>query len=249
MLDWLNTGWGRLVAAAIVLYVTVLWTWALGGFSEQSDVCEITAAGKNCESYNIFFATAWKFAKTTDHWSALITALATGVVAWFTATIWITNRRQLSHAHQVERAYISGGGVPEMRAEGRAMGSLKTGKVVHIPVPTGRFTIHINNQGKTPGEIFQIAIEFCTADAVPAEPIYTNRIHHQNWIGPGTQSRALFSVPIPADLADPIVYGRFFYRDIFSETVHSSGFFQDIDRRTGQSQSAAPPSRAYTEWD
>src|SRR5579884_8495 len=39
-----------------------------------------------------------------------VTTAATVAIAWFTATIWNVNRSQLAHGHQVERAYISGGG-------------------------------------------------------------------------------------------------------------------------------------------
>jgi hypothetical protein len=228
---------------ALTLFLVGLACLLVPSYKEQ---CESYHAGREyCAAYDMA-ATVGHVIKAND---AVITALATAAIAIFTWTIWRVNRNELAHSHQVERAYISGGGAPEMRAEGRPMGSLTTGKIIHIPVPTGRFTVHINNQGKTAGEIFEIAVEFCNAGAVPAKPVYNNRIHHHNWIGPGTQSRSLFSVPIPTDLTNLIVYGRFYYRDIFSDTMHSSGFIQDIDLRAGQSQSVAPPSRAYTEWD
>jgi hypothetical protein len=154
------------------------------------------------------------------------------------------------------RAYISGGGVPEVRItdlghqtiEG-VMGGSMTKHLGFARVPTGSFQVHVNNHGRTPGEMIEVAIQFCNADAVPAEPIYDNRIPHHNWIGPGTQSRPILSVPIPTEYSDPIVYGRFFYHDIFSDKVRWSGFFQNINRETGESQSIPPPSRAYTDWD
>jgi hypothetical protein len=248
MLNWLITHWRRLTAAAILVYVMVLWTWALGGFYEQREICEITAAGKDCERYNILFATAWKIAKATDHWSALITALATGAIAWFTAIIWAINRKQLEHAHRVERAYISCGGYGEFVSQ------IITGPMGH-PIQgrrvTGAFQVQVNNHGKTPGETFRFAIEFRDADAtLPAEPVYSNFTHHHNWIGPGTQSRSIFTVAPPTNLRNPmIVYGRVWFRDIFSRTEHWSSFFQNFNRETGDSQSIQPPSRAYTDWD
>jgi hypothetical protein len=49
-------------------------------------------------------------------------------------------------------------------------------------------------------------------------------------------------------LADQmVVYGRVYYRDIFN-AEHSSGFFQNFNRRTGDSQSIVPPSDAYLKW-
>src|SRR6516165_5708632 len=76
----------------------------------QGEICEVTARGKDCDSYNILFASAWNIAKAADHWSALITAIATAFIAYFTKTIWDINRNQLQHGRQVERAYISAGG-------------------------------------------------------------------------------------------------------------------------------------------
>jgi hypothetical protein len=205
-------------------------------------------SGKVCESYNILFVTAWKIAKAIDHWSVLITALATGVIALFTAIIWTINRKQLRHAHRVERAYISCGGFGEFTPQ------IITSHTSH-PIQgrrfTGAFQLQVNNHGKTPGETFRFAIEFRDADVVlPTEPTYGNIIHHHNWIGPGTQSRSLLSVNPPANLRNPmIVYGRVWFRDIFSRTEHWSSFFQSFNRETGDSQSILPPTRAYTDWD
>jgi hypothetical protein len=248
MLARTKTHWRVLTVAALIVYVMMLWTWALGGFSEQGEICQLTAAGKDCESYNVLFATALKIAKAADHWSALITALATGAIAWFTAIIWTINKKQLQHAHRVERAYISCGGFGEFVSQ------VLTGPMGH-PIQgrrfTGSFQVQVNNHGKTPGETFRFAIEFRDLGAVlPTEPVYSNFIYHHNWIGPGTQSRPLFPVPPPAGLRNPmIVYGRVWFRDIFSETEHSSGFYQDFNRETGDSQAILPPSRAYTDWD
>jgi hypothetical protein len=87
MLNWLKQRWRRLTATAILLYVIALWTSVLGGFSTQSEICEVTAAGKDCHSYNLLVVTAWKIAQATDHWSTLITAIATACIAWFTLSL------------------------------------------------------------------------------------------------------------------------------------------------------------------
>jgi hypothetical protein len=177
-----------------------------------------------------------------------VTAVATAFIALFTLTLWLTSRNQLRHAHRVERAYISCGGFGEFVPQ------IITGTMGH-PIQgrrfTGAFQVQVNNHGKTPGETFRFAIEFRNADAVfPAEPIYSNFIHHHNWIGPGTQSRSLFPVEPPANLRNPmIVYGRVWFRDIFSQTEHWSSFFQSFNRETGDSHSIPPPARAYTDWD
>jgi hypothetical protein len=177
-----------------------------------------------------------------------VTAVATAFIALFTLTLWLTNRNQLRHAHRVERAYISCGGAGEVRPQ---IITTPTGHPIQRAQVTGAFQVQVNNHGKTPGETFRFAIEFCNADAVlPEEPVYSNFIHHHNWIGPGTQSRSLFPVSPPANLRNPmIVYGRVWFQDIFSRTEHWSSFFQSFNRETGDSQSIPPRSCAYTDWD
>jgi len=185
-----------------------------------------------------------------------ITGVATILIAAFTATIWLINRTQLRHTQRIERAYISCGGfgefLPEIITDANGQPVIgPNGQPAHRLRFTGAFHVAVNNHGKTPGETFRFAIEFRDAGAVlPEEPEYRNFIHHHNWIGPGTQSRGLFPVTPPPNLRNPmIVYGRVFFRDVFSRTEHWSGFYQDFDRNTGMSQSIPPPSRAYTDWD
>jgi hypothetical protein len=154
---------------------------------------------------------------------------------------------QIAHSHQVERAYISCGGWGKPVRVQQPDGTISN-------VMTGQFEVQINNHGKTPGQIRRIAIEFCKAGAAPSVPVYelpeyNQFIAHDNWIGPGTQSRDLFPRKPSPDLPDQmIVYGRVYYRDIFSDDEHSSGFFQDFDRQTGDSESIVPPSDVYLKW-
>lgn len=160
---------------------------------------------------------------------------------------------QITHSHHVERAYISGGGCPERRRQLRQADSGTGGQIIEVLILTGNFEVHVNNQGKTAGEIREIALEFCNADSVPLEPIYNKhdyvRRPHRDWYGPSTQSRRMFAVPIPKDIPNPVIYGRFYYRDIFSDKIHSCGFIQSIDMKTGDSQPILPPSRGYIDWD
>jgi hypothetical protein len=85
--------------------------------------------------------------------------IVTGMLATFTYFLFRATRGLLRHTPQVERAYISGGGVPVMEvAEYTASTSGPTFPesspsitYVPIPKPTGQFELHINNHGKTPG--------------------------------------------------------------------------------------------------
>src|SRR5262245_30083751 len=145
----LKERWQKITIVAVPAYVIALWAYALAGFPSQGEICEITARGKDCGSYNILFAWAWNIAKAADHWSALITAIATAFIAYFTKTIWDINRSQLRHGHQVERAYISAGGFRRFLPQ-----PIDPLSREYRLVDTGRFEFHVNNYGKTSGTVF-----------------------------------------------------------------------------------------------
>jgi hypothetical protein len=247
----LRRHWKILTTAGLVAYVLALWAFALAGFPTHAEVCEITAVGKHCASYNILFATALKAAKAVDHWSALITAIATGVIAWFTTTIWIINRRQLAHSHQVERAYISGGGAPEVQEIDLGteiihgvMGGATTRHKGIERRQTGNFMLCVNNYGKTAGELRWVGFGFCDAQNIPASPAYQYRYRY-DWIQPGDRGRPFLPIVIPTDRPATAVFGRFYYRDIF-DRWHSCGFINEIGLERNRSDPLLAP-RAYTE--
>lgn len=148
------------------------------------------------------------------------------------------SRDQIAHSHQIERAYMSCGGVPARRRQDEP-GTY--GGIVVKFILTGEFEVHVNNHGKTTGEFMQIAIGFCDATNIPLEPTYHPEPFH-DWIGPGTQSRPMLWKKIDPPNASA-VYGRIYYRDIFGE-CHDSGFLQDI-RPDGSSFALKGPP-AYT---
>jgi hypothetical protein len=229
-----------LVMLVLAVPTALIFAWASFGYPTEGEICEITNGTKNCESYNIFFAATWNFLKAIDHWSVLITALATGAIAYFTFTIRNINRSQLIHAHRVERAYVSGGGVPERRPA-RAWIDKGDGRLVQATEPTGRFELHVNNYGKTPGELLEIGFGWCEAGNIPERPEY-EWIPHQDWAAPGVGSRHIKTLAAPkTTLSRPAIYGRFRYRDIFG-APHSDGFIQE-----GAIPILAP--RRYTESD
>jgi len=174
-------------------------------------------------------------ASEINEYGDAITAISTAVIAVFTFTLWRVSRSQLKHSHKTERAYISGGGVPARRLEYIPAAV----NPVQRSVLTGDFEFHINNHGKTPGELLLIAIEFCDAANIPAKPTY-NPEHFHDWIGPGTQSRPMRWKPIPKDRPATAVYGRIYYRDIFGKN-HSSGFIQSIGGDGSSKPLFAPP--------
>jgi hypothetical protein len=104
--------------------------------------------------------------------------------------------------------------------------------------------LQISNNGKTPGELYEIGVGWCEAFSVPENPNYT-RIYFREWIGPGTQNRPLQQYGIPQNFSYPAIYGRVYYRDIFNEE-HSSGFILALDLN-GASPVLAP--QVYTSSD
>jgi hypothetical protein len=148
------------------------------------------------------------------------------------------SRDQIAHSHQIERAYMSCGGVPAKRRQ-EEPGTY--GGIVIKFILTGEFEVHVNNHGKTTGEFMRIAIGFCDATNIPLEPTYSPEPFH-DWIGPGTQSRPMLWKKIDPPNASA-VYGRIYYRDIFGD-CHDSGFLQDIKPDGTSTALKGPP--AYT---
>jgi hypothetical protein len=154
-----------------------------------------------------------------------LTAIATVIIAAFTATIYFINRNQLRHAHQVERAYIFGGGAA---------------------VPSGtQFRFDINNYGKTPGYIVELRWEFCEADAIPPRPIYGPPHFYYDSINANSWSGGIHSINVPPTFVNPVIYGRYYYRDVFNKS-HSSGFILQINPTNGETKPARAPA-VYTD--
>lgn len=79
--------WG-FVALFAIFGLFVLYP-AYGEICEQRD----NAQHKECSSYHVVFVAGWHVAKFFDSSSATINALATVVIAAFTITLWLANRR------------------------------------------------------------------------------------------------------------------------------------------------------------
>jgi hypothetical protein len=203
----LKERWQRIAAVAIPAYVIALWAYALAGFPTQGEICEVTARGKDCGSYNILFALVWNVVKAADHWSALITAIATGFIAYFTKTIWNINRTQLQHARQVERAYISGGGGYP----------IDTTSGLPVVDPT-RFVLTVQNYGKTQGRVTAYAVFVVDRANLPLQPAYLAPGFMPTPFGGiyqlGGPTLPITQIPVAAG-PNPIAYGRLWYTDIF----------------------------------
>jgi hypothetical protein len=93
--------------ALIALFVSAMWIVVLVLQSEASAYYQICETNKYTEHeyctphHHVAF---WYIGYVVN--ANTITAVATGVIAWFTGTIWVINRNQLEHGRQVERGYV-----------------------------------------------------------------------------------------------------------------------------------------------
>lgn len=143
-----------------------------------------------------------------------ITALATMVIAAFTATLWINSSNQLVHTREIERAYLTGGG------------DVEAGGTV--------FRVEVANYGKTPAFLRAFEVEFANSDDEVKKP----RTKACQWrdfddrIPPGRQEDRTVIKRMPVDPPDAkIVYGTFCYTDIWNDE-HKFRFVLRIDGNT-----------------
>jgi hypothetical protein len=87
--DWRITVFFALV---LVFAVWIRW-WASLAFPLEHEICGEAKAGNDCDSYNVILYSAWALAKSVDHYSALLTAIATVFVAWFTWTLYQSSEK------------------------------------------------------------------------------------------------------------------------------------------------------------
>jgi hypothetical protein len=164
-----------------------------------------------------------------------ITAMATVISALFAGTIWWVNRRQLRHTRNVERAYLSGGGPLDAN-------------------DPNKFIFTVNNYGKTPGILTEYAVEFCPLTAIPSVPAYqargyTRQAFHDR-IPPGgiKETRAVASFDIPPLPRPLLVYGRYWFEDIWKKR-HTSGFVLVIHATGTDAHVPNGIPRVYTDWN
>jgi len=230
----------QIVVPVLIVLLIAAVLWAVFDPAHY-ELCEksIHTGHEECSSHRVAAFLFLKLGRILDAWSAAITALATVAVAVFTWTIWSINKAQLKHNREVERAYISAGGL-------RRFDPVQTGPGQFQLRDTGHFEFHVNNYGKTQGKVFQIGWGFCEDHAVPVgEPTY-HTTYFNSWIAPGRTSLPLDSIQIPNNLVSPAVYGRVYYETIFGERF-SSGLLYRIPNRPGASESIAPPNPLYTD--
>ncbi len=169
-----------------------------------------------------------------DRHNGLVTAFATVGIFVFTFYLFWVSYKQFGHSYKVERAYLSGGGDFDM------------GSSATLAPPRITFWWDINNDGKTVAYLTHYAVRPCDLEDLkkPDEvfdvgTIYGEPIHYPDVINPGRigkKTNAMEPIEIPKT-ANPVVYGRFWYEDIWGKP-HFFSFIQRL--KNGRSYSGIP---------
>jgi len=125
----------KIFLVAVAIFVLIV----IGSFFVPiyGEICTEKGNAKDCASYHIALVFFWRSVKTLDTWNSLITAIATVAIGFFTWAIRSINQKQWTHAREVERAYLSGGGPVRFDEDRRVM----------------VFVLTVENTGKTPATL------------------------------------------------------------------------------------------------
>jgi len=165
-------------------------------FPPYKQYCESDYSNQyGCVSYEILAF----FAAFAQRYNGAIAAVATAFIAWFTFTIWETNKIQLEHDRAVERAYLWPGFGKHKRKKG--------GMKWHVTV---------TNTGRMAGVLRIIFFAVITEEEFKAGgyefDIFTNR---EDVIPPGTGNPGQ-ETGLDFDITEPMVCcGWIEYEDIF----------------------------------
>jgi len=234
----------RVVSACWLLPVLILFLLSISTPANYS-VCYENEYTNNehCAPYTIGPLIVFEILKFFTAYNGAITAIATGVIAYFTYTIWRASDDSLSHSRQVERAYVSADAKVIFRGKTEIVG---TGRIIAMPeLPDSWLSIVLDNNGKTAAFVDEIAVVTCGVEMLTPKPDYrkSERLADIS-LSPGAREIPTFRFDMRT-VAGKIVYGRVYYTDIYKQR-HSSGFIRHILSSMATSVEAAPE---YTAWD
>jgi len=147
---------------------------------------------------------------------------------------------QIAHSHQIERAFLCGGG----------------GLKIH-PNDSIFFGLDVQNYGKTPASLKAYVVCICDRDKLPSVPEYMTPGYKRETFfdeippsGGPTKLLRLYPV-IDAHYGTKVVYGRFWYQDIWNED-HFFSFILSIAEKEGRGfgthADVSEASPEYTNW-
>ena len=82
------------------------------------------------------------------------------------------------------------------------------------------------------GDLIEIHIGFLDRE-IPKKvpPVRKGDIYYfRDWIKPDRPSRRIKYIHIPPHLVQPIIFGRFYYKDVILKKLHSVGFILEIQQ-------------------
>src|SRR5262245_48133681 len=187
-----------LVAAVLLILFVGGFVW-VESFSSSFQSCMEQQTGH--EGLALIISYSRCTARFVNEHNGGLSALASLVVALFTFTLWLIASSQLRHARDIDRAYVSGGGPGNP--------------------PDGPFILTINNYGRTPATLIEYAVEFCELTAIPPRPKYLARDYKRTPSSgiypPSAHGWDVAQIPYGhQQLREPVVYGRFWYKGLFS---------------------------------
>jgi hypothetical protein len=171
-----------------------------------------------------------------------VTGVATAVIALFTLTLWWNSDNQLQHTREIERAYVTGGG---NYAKNRLTGAIvvRNGKQV--------FEVHVGNYGKTPLFLSHYDVRSAKLSDLKSEakvlcrPV--DKVHpFSDRLAPGGHTKAIGEYEIP--IGDDVVYGAFWYQDIWREKEHRFRFILALGPNDTHS-TVSGVHKEYFDWD
>jgi hypothetical protein len=129
----------------LAAYVVLFWWWASLGYPTETQICNPPGNAENCESHNVLFAFVVVALDKLNFYSALITALATGAIGYFTLTLkrstdklWDAGERQLAQSQENSERQL------------RAYIHVSEAKFINLGFPMAEFMVHFVNTGQTP---------------------------------------------------------------------------------------------------
>jgi hypothetical protein len=149
----------------------------------------------------------------------VITGFATAVIACFTITLWLIAWKQLGHAHEVDRAYLTGGGDIDQNRAGQDV-----------------FRLDIENIGRTAAFVTKYHVQFASkAQVKKFRRFKPSQVHDDRFAPAGGDKDSSMRKGILTPVTKPpnaeFVYGAVWYKDIWRRThyfrfilrIHPSG--------------------------
>jgi hypothetical protein len=206
--------WRSIVTLGFIVASSAsLWWWASSGYPTQSEICEPPGTTNNCERYNILFALAWNAAKKLDPWSVLISAIATGVIAWFTITLARMSKRQIADSRSIQRAHVF-----VLRPEAELLAHATGGEIYGA-----RLKVIWKNSGTTPATQITAMTGSTWVQSIEQFNFGTGGAEQQFILGPGAEIAGN-----PVVVGNPLAFfnhqghqfmwGWVRYRDIFPKS-------------------------------